>query len=328
MSLALGAAGLAASLSGGLTGCAQSKPKLGGAADVRVRPPLRVALMQTSLARTLQGDLTNFARTARTLHQARAIGYASTLWTEQARELRLLRTLSQAAKDEGVTPLLLQVDDEGLLGDADRAARTRAVVAHHKWADAAKALSCEALVVRPGAIGQLTSQADQLSDGLASLSNYTAQLGLRLLVRNGGVSGALSTNPVWLTGVLRRFDSSAVAGLADFEALAEGARERDSRADEAMRVQMPFSAAIATQGVTSSALPELPTRASASPASMLRASLEDAIAGRGESRYAPFRGYVLIDAQEPSASAEDRTITATRELIEAIVKRYRDGLIS
>jgi hypothetical protein len=323
-SLALGAAGVALSLGA----CGTTKPR-GGRDDVRVRPPLRIALMQSSLTHTLastaQGDATRFATLARTMHQARAVGYSSSMWSDQARDARLLKTLAQRARDEGVLPLLLQVDDEGLLGDADASARTRTVVAHHKWADAAKALGCEGLVVRPGAAGPLASQADQLADGLASLSTYTASLGLRLLVRNGGTGAVLSANPAWMAGVLRRFDAQRIAGLADFDALADASRELGTNPSDAMRTQMPFAAAIALRGVDNGTLPELPGRANPSRASFLRAALEDAIMGRGEAAYAPFRGYVLIDAQEQSAAAEDRVISATREFVNAIVRRYHDG---
>jgi hypothetical protein len=306
--------------------CSQA-PKRRGRDDVRVRSPFQTALMQTSLARTLHNHLEGFAEAARNTHRFRAIGYNSSLWPNQARDAALLKTLSKRAKDAGVKPLLLQVDDEGLLGEADRSARSRAIVAHHKWVDAAKALGCEALVVRAGAVGAPTAQADQLAEGLASLSNYTREIGLRLLVRSGGLGGDMSQNPVWLAGVLRRFDSNTVAALADVDAISPDPKLRMGT-DEGMRIIMPFAAAIVMRGLESAEpLAPMPSKGSpARKASMIRRVLDDAIKGRGKDKQlgSGFRGYVLVDVQETSAAAEERSISATRDYLDAVAREYRD----
>lgn len=321
-----GLAGLAGMF--GLGACS-SGPKRRGRDDVRVRAPFKLALMQSSLRASTRGDMLSFAHKARTEHQFRAIGYNSTFFAERARENTLLKMLAQRATDAGVKPLVLQVDDEGLLGDTDSASRTRAVVAHHKWADAAKKLGCEALVVRPGAVGPVASQADALAEGLTSLSNYTQQLGLRLLVRNGGTGAAMSMNPAWMAGVLRRFDRVSVAGMADMDAISDDPK-LGMRMDEGMRLLAPFAAAMVLRGLrTSTPLAEPPTkRSTPSQASMIRGVLEDAIKGRGgergDAQFEGFRGYVFVDVQEASSGAEDASITASREYLDAVAAKHRD----
>jgi hypothetical protein len=60
-----------------------------------------------------------------------------------------------------------------------------------------------------------------------------------------------------------------------------------------------------------------------SNASFIRKTLDDAMKGRSEASYTPFRGYVFVDVQEETATLEDQAIRATREYIEAFARDYK-----
>ena len=109
--------------------------------------------------------------------------------------------------------LLIMVDGEGALGDADDAKRTEAIENHRKWLEAAQLLGCHSIRVNAQSQGSYAEQLALAADGLARLGEVADEYGLNVLVEN---HGGLSSNGAWLAGVMRRVHRSNVGTLPDF----------------------------------------------------------------------------------------------------------------
>ncbi len=109
--------------------------------------------------------------------------------------------------------LLIMIDGEGNLGDPDNAKRKTAVENHHKWAEAAKTLGCHSIRVNAGSSGTYEDQMKLAADGLRSLSEFAAKLGLNVIVEN---HGGLSSNGEWLAGVMKLVNLKNCGTLPDF----------------------------------------------------------------------------------------------------------------
>jgi len=175
----------------------------------------RISLAQWSLHRSLRaGELDNlgFAAEARRLGFD-AIEYVSSFFGGRVDDERYLEKLNQRARDAGVEQLLIMVDGEGALGDADAARRARAVENHRPWLEAARALGCHSIRVNARSSGSYEQQQQHAADGLGALCEIADELGLNVLVEN---HGGLSSNGRWLAGVMRLVDHPRCGTLPDF----------------------------------------------------------------------------------------------------------------
>jgi sugar phosphate isomerase/epimerase len=152
---------------------------------------------------------------ARTDYGIEAIELVNQFMMDKATDAAYLQDLKKRASDEGVKILLIMCDGEGELGDPDTAKRNQAVMNHHKWADAAKALGCHSIRVNAGTggVGSPEEQQKRAADGLSQLSAYCAPLGLNCIVEN---HGGLSSNGKWLAGVMRMVNKPNCGTLPDF----------------------------------------------------------------------------------------------------------------
>lgn len=182
------------------------------------KAPFEVSLAEWSLHRELRSNvITNldFPRVARTDYGIQAIELVNQFMMDKATDDAYLKELKKRASDEAVKILLIMCDGEGELGDPDTAKRTQAVMNHHKWADAAKALGCHSIRVNAGTggVGSPEEQQKRAADGLSQLSAYCAPLGLNCIVEN---HGGLSSNGKWLAGVMRMVNKPNCGTLPDF----------------------------------------------------------------------------------------------------------------
>ena len=105
-----------------------------------------------------------------------SVEYVNTFFMDKANDKAYLAQLKQRCDDNGVKSGLIMCDREGALGDADDAARTRAVENHYKWVTAASALGCHSVRVNAQSTGAYGAQLDHAVDGLrASRSSRPAQ---------------------------------------------------------------------------------------------------------------------------------------------------------
>jgi L-ribulose-5-phosphate 3-epimerase len=124
-----------------------------------------------------------------------------------------ITALRRQADAEGVRCHLIMCDGEGELGNPDANARRSAVESHRHWLDIAKELGCHAIRVNAFSNGSPDEQRGPLADGLGSLADRAAELGLQVVVEN---HGAQSSDGVWLAEVLRATRRPNLGALPDF----------------------------------------------------------------------------------------------------------------
>ena len=177
-----------------------------------------ISLAQWSLNRQFFGGKLNaldFAKVTKEDFGLNAIEYVNQFFKDKANDEAYLGQLKSRAADHGVKSLLIMVDGEGSLGHGDTAERNKAVQNHHKWANAAEFLGCHSIRVNAATTGNGSFEEKQklAADGLRSLSEYGATLGLNVIVEN---HGGLSSNGFWLAGVMEIVDLPNCGTLPDF----------------------------------------------------------------------------------------------------------------
>jgi sugar phosphate isomerase/epimerase len=123
--------------------------------------------------------------------------------------------MKKRQEGEGVKGLLIMCDREGNLGDPDEAKRAKTVENHLKWLDAAATLGCHSIRVNAASDPKLTweEQMKLAADGLHRLCVEGDKRGLFVVVEN---HGGLSSNGLWLTGVMKAADHARIGILPDF----------------------------------------------------------------------------------------------------------------
>ncbi|MEY2855527.1 MAG: hypothetical protein RL030_2659, partial [Pseudomonadota bacterium] len=148
---ASGAVAAAAALGAGTAGAAGAGPPPEGAL-------FRISLAQWSFFRTLfAGKMTtlDFPVVARREFDIDVVEYVNVFFMDKAEDQAFLAQLKQRCEDNGVRSGLIMCDREGALGDADPAARTKAIENHHKWVRAAKFLGCHSIRVNAQSSGDI-----------------------------------------------------------------------------------------------------------------------------------------------------------------------------
>lgn len=212
-----------ASSAGG--GNATTEPPAGAAAGPQAKRGLfEISLNQFSLQRSFLAFLEqktdpepvnplDFAKLARQTYGLSAVQYATQFFPEKPARAAFVDELAKRAAGEGVESLLLMVDREGQLGDADPARRLQVVEAHLAWAELAKSLGCKAVRVQVHSSGTYEEQRDRVVEGLRKLAEGVAPLGLDVVVEN---HGGLSSNGAWLAEVIDLVDHQRIGTLPDF----------------------------------------------------------------------------------------------------------------
>ena len=176
----------------------------------------RISLAEWSLHRALQAgemDHLDFAAAARGEYGLEAVEYVNSFFKDKATDELYLSEMRTRAEDEGVQSLLIMVDGEGALADADDAARARAIENHHKWLDAASFLGCHSIRVNAAGSGERLEQQRRAADSLRRLAERAEPLELNVIVEN---HGGLSSDGSWLAAVMREADHPRVGTLPDF----------------------------------------------------------------------------------------------------------------
>ncbi|MBX3437750.1 MAG: sugar phosphate isomerase/epimerase [Planctomycetaceae bacterium] len=189
---------------------------LSRAAAADPEPLYRVSLAEWSLHRAIfSGKLNHldFAKTSKEEFGIDAVEYVSQFFKDKARDEKYLADMKQRAADHGVKNLLIMIDGEGQLGDADESKRRQAVENHHPWVEAAKFLGCHAIRVNAASSGTYEEQQDRAADGLRKLTEFAEPHGISVIVEN---HGGLSSNGDWLAGVMKKVDNPNCGTLPDF----------------------------------------------------------------------------------------------------------------
>ena len=178
--------------------------------------PFEISLAQWSLHRTLRsGKITNldFPKVAQKEFGISGVEYVNSFFKDKAEDTAYLDDLKKRCEDNGVNSILIMVDGEGALGDADRAKRTKAVENHYRWVTAAKHLGCHSIRVNAKSKGAFPEQVKLAADGLQRLSAFAQEYSINVIVEN---HGGLSSNGQWLAQVIRKVNMNNCGTLPDF----------------------------------------------------------------------------------------------------------------
>jgi sugar phosphate isomerase/epimerase len=261
--------------------------------------PFQISLAQWSLHRALfagEVDTLDFAQTAKRDFGIDAIEYVNGFFKDRAGDFAYLKELKTRAADEGVENLLIMIDGEGALADADSAARRRAVERHFRWIAAAAYLGCHSIRVNVAGGGSAEEQAARGAESLVRLAELGRDYEIDVIVEN---HGGRSSNGAWLADVMRRADNEHVGTLPDF---GNFKMAEDDWYDRYLGVQemMPFAKAVSAK---SHAFDAEGNETGTDFRKMLRIVLD-----------AGYRGFIGVE-YEGSAHPEPEGVQLTRDLL-------------
>ncbi|HRG07067.1 MAG TPA: TIM barrel protein, partial [Cyclobacteriaceae bacterium] len=150
---------------------------------------LKISLAQWSLHRAFEkGELqaVNFAALARQ-YNINAVEYVNGFYRDKGSDEQFWNEMKRTADNEGVTNLLIMIDEEGDLGNPDAAARTTAIENHYKWLHAANLLGCHSVRVNAFGEGNREEVQKAMIDSMQRLGEYAAPLNLNILIENHGL---------------------------------------------------------------------------------------------------------------------------------------------
>lgn len=179
-------------------------------------PELKISLAQWSLHKAIQGGelkATNFAPTAINDYGINAVEYVSTFYAENASDEKFWNSMKKRAGNTGVKSLLIMVDAEGDLGDADTAARKTAVENHFKWVHAAKILGCHSIRVNAFGKGDKVDLQKALIDGMGQLVEYAGTENINVLIENHGLQ---SSDAGYIVEIIKAVNQPNFGTLPDF----------------------------------------------------------------------------------------------------------------
>ena len=175
-----------------------------------------ISLAEWSLHKTIRsGEMTNldFPAIAKNKFGIDAVEYVNQFFMDQARNQSYLQDLKSRCDDNGVTSVLIMVDDEGDLGNTNETGRNKVVDNHRKWLEAAKYLGCHSIRVNAAGTGSMEDVASAAVDGLGKLSEFGRTMDINVIVEN---HGGYSSDGQWLSGIIKEVNSGNCGTLPDF----------------------------------------------------------------------------------------------------------------
>ncbi len=177
----------------------------------------KISLAEWSLNKTLNaGKLTNmeFPAKAKNDFDIHAVEYVNQFFKDKAEDKNYLTELKSRTTDLNVKNVLIMIDREGHLADADEKKRTISVENHYKWVEAAKFLGCHSIRVNAYATSKDMEEGKMAAiDGLSRLTDFAKPHGINIIVEN---HGGFSSNGVWLSDVIKQVNKPTCGTLPDF----------------------------------------------------------------------------------------------------------------
>ena len=267
-----------------------------------------ISLAQWSLHKTLFGkkmDHLDFAKVTKETFGISAVEYVNQFFKDKAEDQAYLAEMNKRAADHGVKQLLIMIDGEGNLGDANLNKRAEAVKRHYKWVDAAKTLGCHSIRVNAASSGSYEDQVHRAADGLRSLSEYAKEAGLNVIVEN---HGGLSSNGKWLASVIEKVGLENCGTLPDFGNFNIGGGEFYDRY-QGIQELMPFAKGVSAK---SHDFDDQGNEIHTDYAKMVKIVLD-----------AGYRGFIGIE-YEGGKIDETAGILATKKLLERVREQLAD----
>ena len=181
------------------------------------QPLFDLSLAEWSLHKTLfSKKMTNldFPRVSKEKFGITAVEYVNQFFKDKATDQKYLAELKKRCDDLGVKSLLIMIDGEGHLGEAEESRRQKVIDNHKKWVEAAKFLGCHSIRVNGHGVGSSDEEkAVNTTKGLRGLSEFGQKHGINVIVEN---HGGLSSNGKWLSKVLKDVGLPNCGSLPDF----------------------------------------------------------------------------------------------------------------
>ena len=181
------------------------------------KPLFDISLAEWSLHKTLfSKKMTNldFPRISKEKFGITAVEYVNQFFKDKAQDKAYLGELRKRCDDLGVKSLLIMIDGEGHLGEAQESRRKKVIDNHKKWVEAAKFLGCHSIRVNAHGVGKSDEEkAANTTKGLRGLSEFGKEHGINVIVEN---HGGLSSNGKWLSKVLKNVGLPNCGSLPDF----------------------------------------------------------------------------------------------------------------
>lgn len=176
----------------------------------------KISLAEWSLHKSLfDGRITNldFPAIAKNNFGISAVEYVNQFFKDKATDHAYLADLKKRCDDNGVTSVLIMIDEEGGLGLTDKTKRNQAVDSHKKWVEAAKFLGCHSIRVNAYGEGSREEVGKAATEGLRSLSEFAKGSNINIIVEN---HGGYSSDGEWLSEVIRNTQMENCGTLPDF----------------------------------------------------------------------------------------------------------------
>lgn len=204
----------------------------------------KISIAEWSLNKMLFAkELTNleFPEFSKKNFDIHAVEYVNIFFKDAGKEY--LTELKSRTDDLGVENVLIMVDAEGNLGEADDAKRQEAVENHYKWVEAAKFLGCHSIRVNARGRGTREEVAEAAVDGLGKLTEYASKDNIGVIVEN---HGGYSSDGKWMSDVIRKVDNPNCGTLPDFGNFRISAEEEYDRY-LGMKELMPFAKGVSAK---------------------------------------------------------------------------------
>lgn len=184
----------------------------------------RLSLAQWSLHKAILETKTlnplDFPKKARELGFD-AVEYVNQLYTVDQANIaasmdKLVKELKTRSADNGVSNVLIMIDNEGELAALSKSGRDEAIAKHSVWVDTAAELGCHAIRVNlfgTGAETDFNIWKETSADGLGRLAEYAAKSNINVIVEN---HGGLSSDAGKLTEVIKAINLKNCGTLPDF----------------------------------------------------------------------------------------------------------------
>ncbi len=145
----------------------------------------------------------DFPRIAREDFNLNGIEFVNTLF--EVPTLEYLKALKQRATDQGITMVLIMVDEEGDGCAPTKEERKQFVTHHQKWVDAAHYLDCHAIRTNcRGPLGVKKQEAlNWAAESYHMLLDYSKPSGITIMIEN---HGGVSDDADWMLALLKEVD--------------------------------------------------------------------------------------------------------------------------
>lgn len=237
----------------GLYACKNSEKEKKDLVELVKDPSLffKISLAEWSLHRALfdkKMDHLEFAEKSRSFG-CEGLEYVNAFFKDKAKDMDYLKEMNARANSEGQQNVLIMIDGEGNLADADTANRLQAIENHYKWVEAAQFLGCHAIRVNLGGGVDKSEAAKAGVDSLTKLSDFAKGSNISVLVEN---HGGFSSNGEWMTGVFSQIKNENCGTLPDFGNFCVNRDENGICVDEYDRYKgiselLPFAKAVSAK---------------------------------------------------------------------------------